>query len=175
MSLYESLKGKFIKIKAWEELCDGYNPNDDILVTYHDGTGAIYFTKKMRYLCGRYLYVAEGLCPKDIFEKESYCLDEEHEILYYDKNIDDYWFLCDSMFEVIGLEESEKNKMRDKLNDIIKSIFDKMELSKKEDETIVYMPVKVKINEKGYMSSMENRNNTIMDEYNDYILNKNNK
>lgn len=173
MSLYESLKGKFIKIKTWEELCNGYNTNDDISVVYNDGTGAIYFTKKMRYLCGRYLYVGEGLCTKDILEKESYWLDEEHEILYYDKNINDYWFLCDSMFEVIDLEEEERNNYAEKLNDIIKSIFNKMELSKEEDETIVYMPVKVKINEKGYISSMENRNNTIMDEYNDYILNKN--
>lgn len=172
MNLYESLKGKFIKIKTWEELCDGYNPNADIPVAYEDGTGVIYFTKKMNYLCGRYLYVGEWLCPKAILEKESYCLDEEHEILYYDKNINDYWFLCDSMFEVIDLEESEKNKMRDKLNDIIESIGDKMKASAEEDETIVYMPVKVKINEKGYMSSMENWNNIIMDEYNKYIANK---
>lgn len=172
MSLYERLKGKFIKIKTWEELCNGYNTNEDISVTYHDGTGVIYFTKKMRYLCGRYLYVGEELCPKDIFEEESYCLDEEHEILYYDKNINGYWFLCDSMFEVIDLEKLEKNKMRDKLNDIIESIGDKMKASTEEDETIVYMPVKVKINEKGYISLMEDWNNTIMYKYNKYISNK---
>ena len=47
MSLYERLKGKFIKIKTWEELCNGYNTNEDISVTYHDGTGVIYFTKKI--------------------------------------------------------------------------------------------------------------------------------
>ena len=173
MSLYESLKGKFIKIKTWEELCDGYNPNADISVAYEDGTGAIYFTKEMSYLCGRLLYVGKELCPKDIFEKESYCLDEEHEILYYDKNIDDFWFLCDSMFEVIDSEETEKNKMRDKLNDIIESIGDKMKASAEEDEIMVCMPVKVKINKECYISSMENWNNIIMGEYNKYISNKN--
>ena len=37
----------------------------------------------------------------------------------------------------------------------------------------INMPVKVKINKECYISSMENWNNIIMDEYNKYISNKN--
>ena len=118
-NLYKQLKGKYIKIKSWEEIkekaweIDEYDDKDcyDVKVAPHN-----WFTHKMRYLCGRVIFVDEDMILKEDFKDGKLRLIPDRELLYYDKDTDSYFYLDKNVFDVIDpkakmvLEEKEQEK-----------------------------------------------------------------
>lgn len=118
-NLYEQLKGKYIKIKSWEEIkekaweIDEYDDKDcyDVKVAPHN-----WFTHKMRYLCGRVIFVDEDMISKEDFKDGKLRLIPDRELLYYDKDTDSYFYLDKNVFDVIDpkakmvLEEEKQEK-----------------------------------------------------------------
>lgn len=122
-NLYEQLKGKYIKIKSWEEIkekalgIDKYDDKDcyDVKVTPHN-----WFTHEMRHLCGRVIFVDEDMILKEDFKDGKLRLIPDlipdRELLYYDKDTDSYFYLDKNVFDVIDpkakmvLEEEKQEK-----------------------------------------------------------------
>ena len=120
-NLYEQLKGKYIKIKSWEEIkekaweIDEYDDKDyyyyDVRVAPHN-----WFTDEMRHLCGRVIFVDEDMISKEDFKDGKLRLIPDRELLYYDKDTDSYFYLDKNVFDVIDpkakmvLEEEEQEK-----------------------------------------------------------------
>ena len=118
-NLYEQLKGKYIKIKSWEEIkekaweTDKYDDKDyyDVKVAPHN-----WFTHKMRHLCGRVIFVDEDMISKEDFKDGKLRLIPDRELLYYDKDTDSYFYLDKNVFDVIDpkakmvLEEEKQEK-----------------------------------------------------------------
>ena len=118
-NLYEQLKGKYIKIKSWEEIkekaweIDEYDDKDyyDVKVAPHN-----WFTHEMRHLCGRVIFVDEDMISKEDFKDGKLRLIPDRELLYYDKDTDNYFYLDKNVFDVIDpkakmvLEEEKQEK-----------------------------------------------------------------
>ena len=120
-NLYEQLKGKYIKIKSWEEIkekaweIDEYDAKDyyyyDVNVAPHN-----WFTHEMRHLCGRVIFVDEDMISKEDFKDGKLRLIPDRELLYYDKDTDIYFYLDKNVFDVIDpkakmvLEEEKQEK-----------------------------------------------------------------
>ena len=124
-NLYEQLKGKYIKIKSWEEIeekalgkekalgIDEYDDKDcyDVKVAPHN-----WFTHEMRHLCGRVIFVDEDMISKEDFKHGKLRLISDRELLYYDKDTDIYFYLDKNVFDVIDpkakmvLEEEKQEK-----------------------------------------------------------------
>ncbi len=122
-NLYEQLKGKYIKIKSWEEIkekalgIDEYDDKDcyDVKVAPHN-----WFTHEMRHLCGRVIFVDEDMVSKEDFKDGKLRLIPDlipdRELLYYDKDTDSYFYLDKNVFDVIDpkakmvLEEEKQEK-----------------------------------------------------------------
>ena len=118
-NLYEQLKGKYIKIKSWEEIkekaweIDEYDDKDyyDVKVAPHN-----WFTHEMRHLCGRVIFVDEDMISKEDFKDGKLRLMPDRELLYYDKDTDNYFYLDKNVFDVIDpkakmvLEEEKQEK-----------------------------------------------------------------
>ena len=120
-NLYEQLKGKYIKIKSWEEIkekaweIDEYDAKDyyyyDVKVAPHN-----WFTHEMRHLCGRVIFVDEDMISKEDFKDGKLRLIPDRELLYYDKDTDNYFYLDKNVFDVIDpkakmvLEEEKQEK-----------------------------------------------------------------
>ena len=112
-NLYEQLKGKYIKIKSWEEIKEkacGIDEYDD--KDYYDN----WFTHEMRHLCGRVIFVDEDMISKEDFKDGKLRLTPDRELLYYDKDTDSYFYLDKNVFDVIDpkakmvLEEEKQEK-----------------------------------------------------------------
>lgn len=118
-NLYKQLKGKYIKIKSWEEIkekaweIDEYDDKDyyDVKVAPHN-----WFTHEMRHLCGRVIFVDEDMISKEDFKDGKLRLIPDRELLYYDKDTDSYFYLDKNVFDVIDpkakmvLEEEKQEK-----------------------------------------------------------------
>ncbi len=122
-NLYKQLKGKYIKIKSWEEIkekaweIDEYDDKDyyDVKVAPHN-----WFTHEMRHLCGRVIFVDEDMVSKEDFKDGKLRLIPDlipdRELLYYDKDTDSYFYLDKNVFDVIDpkakmvLEEEKQEK-----------------------------------------------------------------
>ena len=124
-NLYKQLKGKYIKIKSWEEIkekalrkekalgIDEYDDKDcyDVKVAPHN-----WFTHEMRHLCGRVIFVDEDMISKEDFKHGKLRLISDRELLYYDKDTDIYFYLDKNVFDVIVpkakmvLEEEKQEK-----------------------------------------------------------------
>ena len=118
-NLYKQLKGKYIKIKSWEEIkekaweIDEYDDKDyyDVKVAPNN-----WFTHEMRHLCGRVIFVDEDMISKEDFKDGKLRLTPDRELLYYDKDTDSYFYLDKNVFDVIDpkakmvLEEEKQEK-----------------------------------------------------------------
>ena len=118
-NLYKQLKGKYIKIKSWEEIkekaweIDEYDDKDyyDVKVAPHN-----WFTHEMRHLCGRVIFVDEDMISKEDFKDGKLRLIPDRELLYYDKDTDSCFYLDKNVFDVIDpkakmvLEEEKQEK-----------------------------------------------------------------
>lgn len=118
-NLYKQLKGKYIKIKSWEEIKEkAWEINEYYDKDYYDVKVAPHnwFTHEMRHLCGRVIFVDEDMISKEDFKDGKLRLIPDRELLYYDKDTDSYFYLDKNVFDVIDpkakmvLEEEKQEK-----------------------------------------------------------------
>lgn len=108
-NLFEELKGKDIRIKTWGEMLNMENTLlfKDRVILFLDNYGIAFanFPSTMEYLCGKIIKVDETMITDDLFKVNKGGLEEDRELLYYDEESDNCYYLDKDMFEV--LEEPE--------------------------------------------------------------------
>lgn len=118
-NLYKQLKGKYIKIKSWEEIKEKALEIDECYdEDYCDVKVAPnnWFSSEMKHLCGRVIFVDEDMISKEDFKDGKLRLIPDRELLYYDKDTDSYFYLDKNVFDVIDpkakmvLEEEKQEK-----------------------------------------------------------------
>lgn len=118
-NLYKQLKGKYIKIKSWEEIKEKALEIDECYdEDYCDVKVAPnnWFSSEMKHLCGRVIFVDEDMILKEDFKDGKLRLIPDRELLYYDKDTDSYFYLDKNVFDVIDpkakmvLEEEKQEK-----------------------------------------------------------------
>lgn len=114
-NLFKELKGKDIRIKTWKEMFEMENTSlyKGWVIMFLDNYGNAFtsFTSSMEHLCGKIIHVDETMVPDDLFKEKRGGLEEDRELLYFDKVRDRYYYLDKDMFEVLEAPKlKEKNE-----------------------------------------------------------------
>ena len=108
-SLFKELKGKDIRIKTWGEMLEMENTSlfKDRVILFLDNYGNAFtnFPSTAEHLCGKIIKVDETMITDGLFKVHEGGLEEDRELLYYDEENDNCYYLDKDMFEV--LEESK--------------------------------------------------------------------
>ena len=108
-SLFKELKGKDIRIKTWGEMLEMGNTSlfKDRVILFLDNYGNTFtnFPSTIKHLCNKVINVDETMITDDLFKVYEGGLKEDRELLYYDEENDNCYYLDKDMFEV--LEESK--------------------------------------------------------------------
>ena len=111
-SLFKELKGKDIRIKTWGEMLEMENTSlfKDRVILFLDNYGNAFtnFPSTAEHLCGKIIKVDETMITDDLFKVNKGGLEENRELLYYDKESDNCYYLDKDMFEVL-----EESKLKD--------------------------------------------------------------
>ena len=111
-SLFKELKGKDIRIKTWGEMLEMENTSlfKDRVILFLDNYGNTFtnFSSTMKHLCNKVINVDETMITDDLFKVYEGGLKEDRELLYYDEENDNCYYLDKDMFEVL-----EESKLRD--------------------------------------------------------------
>ena len=111
-SLFEELKGKDIRIKTWGEMLEMENTSlfKDRVILFLDNYGNTFtnFSSTMKHLCNKVINVDETMITDDLFKEYKGGLKEDRELLYYDEESDNCYYLDKDMFEVL-----EESKLKD--------------------------------------------------------------
>ena len=110
--LFEELRGKDIRIKTWEEMLNIENTSlfKDRVILFLDNYGNTFtnFSSTMKHLCNKVINVDETMITDDLFKVYEGGLKEDRELLYYDEENDNCYYLDKDMFEVL-----EESKLKD--------------------------------------------------------------
>ena len=110
--LFEELKGKDIRIKTWGEMLEMENTSlfKDRVILFLDNYGNTFtnFSSTMKHLCNKVINVDETMITDDLFKVYEGGLKEDRELLYYDEENDNCYYLDKDMFEVL-----EESKLKD--------------------------------------------------------------
>ena len=110
--LFEELKGKDIRIKTWDEMLEMENTSlfKDRAILFLDNYGNAFtnFPSTAEHLCGKIIKVDETMITDALFKAYEGGLEEGRELLYYDEENDNCYYLDKDMFEVL-----EKSKLKD--------------------------------------------------------------
>ena len=116
-SLFKELKGKDIRIKTWDEMLEMENTSlfKDRAILFLDNYGNAFtnFPSTAEHLCGKIIKVDETMITDTLFKVNKGGLEEDRELLYYDEESDNCYYLDKDMFEVLekpelkALEEPE--------------------------------------------------------------------
>ena len=114
-SLFKELKGKDIRIKTWGEMLEMENTSlfKDRVILFLDNYGNAFtnFPSTAEHLCGKRIKVDETMITDDLFEANKGGLEEDRELLYYDEESDNCYYLDKDMFEVLEVFElKEENE-----------------------------------------------------------------
>ena len=111
-SLFKELKGKDIRIKTWGEMLEMGNTSlfKDRVILLLDNYGNTFpnFSSTMKHLCNKVINVDETMITDDLFKVYEGGLKEDRELLYYDEENDNCYYLDKDMFEVL-----EKPELKD--------------------------------------------------------------
>ena len=111
-SLFKELKGKDIRIKTWGEMLEMENTSlfKDRVILFLDNYGNTFtnFSSTMKHLCNKVINVDETMITDDLFKVYEGGLKEDRELLYYDEENDNCYYLDKDMFEVL-----EESKLKD--------------------------------------------------------------
>ena len=111
-SLFKELKGKDIRIKTWGEMLEMENTSlfKDRVILFLDNYGNTFtnFSSTMKHLCNKVINVDETMITDDLFKVYEGGLKEDRELLYYDEENDNCYYLDKDMFEVL-----EVSKLKD--------------------------------------------------------------
>ena len=111
-SLFKELKGKDIRIKTWGEMLEMENTSlfKDRVILFLDNYGNTFtnFSSTMKHLCNKVINVDETMITDDLFKVYEGGLKEDRELLYYDEESDNCYYLDKDMFEVL-----EESKLKD--------------------------------------------------------------
>ena len=111
-SLFKELKGKDIRIKTWGEMLEMENTSlfKDRVILFLDNYGNTFtnFSSTMKHLCNKVINVDETMITDDLFKVYKGGLKEDRELLYYDEENDNCYYLDKDMFEVL-----EESKLKD--------------------------------------------------------------
>ena len=111
-SLFKELKGKDIRIKTWGEMLEMENTSlfKDRVILFLDNYGNTFtnFPSNMKHLCNKVINVDETMITDDLFKVYEGGLKEDRELLYYDEENDNCYYLDKDMFEVL-----EESKLKD--------------------------------------------------------------
>ena len=111
-SLFKELKGKDIRIKTWGEMLEMENTSlfKDRVILFLDNYGNTFtnFPSTMKHLCNKVINVDETMITDDLFKVYEGGLKEDRELLYYDEENDNCYYLDKDMFEVL-----EESKLKD--------------------------------------------------------------
>ena len=109
---FEELKGKDIRIKKWNEMLEMENTSlfKDRVILFLDNYGNTFtnFSSTMKHLCNKVINVDETMITDDLFKEYKGGLKEDRELLYYDEESDNCYYLDKDMFEVL-----EESKLKD--------------------------------------------------------------
>ena len=109
---FEELKGKDIRIKKWNEMLEMENTSlfKDRVILFLDNYGNTFtnFSSTMKHLCNKVINVDETMITDDLFKVYKGGLKEDRELLYYDEENDNCYYLDKDMFEVL-----EESKLKD--------------------------------------------------------------
>lgn len=109
---FEELKGKDIRIKKWNEMLEMENTSlfKDRVILFLDNYGNTFtnFSSTMKHLCNKVINVDETMITDDLFKEYKGGLKEDRELLYYDEENDNCYYLDKDMFEVL-----EESKLKD--------------------------------------------------------------
>ena len=105
-NLFKELKGKNIRIKSWDEMHNIENAlicKDEIqIISFLENEYiTTSFNNEMRHLCNKIIHVDENMMPDHLFIKAKKSLIKDRELLYYDKETDEYYNLDLCMFDVL--------------------------------------------------------------------------
>ena len=108
-SLFKELKGKDIRIKTWGEMLEMENTSlfKDRVILFLDNYGNTFtnFSSTMKHLCNKVINVDEAMITDDLFKVYKGGLKEDRELLYYDEENDNCYYLDKDMFEVLDEPE----------------------------------------------------------------------
>ena len=108
-NLFEELKGKDIRIKTWNEMLEMENTSlfKDRVILFLDNYGNAFtnFPSTAEHLCGKIIKVDETMITDDLFKVYEGGLKEDRELLYYDEENDNCYYLDKDMFEVLDEPE----------------------------------------------------------------------
>lgn len=111
-NLFEELKGRDIRIKTWNEMLEMENTSlfKDRVILFLDNYGNTFtnFSSTMKHLCNKVINVDETMITDDLFKMYEGGLKEDRELLYYDEENDNCYYLDKDMFEVL-----EESKLKD--------------------------------------------------------------
>lgn len=111
-SLFKELKGKYIRIKKWNEMLEMENTSlfKDRVILFLDNYGNAFtnFPSTAEHLCNKVINVDETMITDDLFKVNKGGLEEDRELLYYDEESDNCYYLDKDMFEVL-----EKPELKD--------------------------------------------------------------
>ena len=111
-NLFEELKGRDIRIKTWGEMLEMENTSlfKDRVILFLDNYGNTFtnFSSTMKHLCNKVINVDETMITDDLFKEYKGGLKEDRELLYYDEESDNCYYLDKDMFEV-----QEESKLKD--------------------------------------------------------------
>ena len=111
-NLFEELKGKDIRIKTWGEMLEMENTSlfKDRAILFLDNYGNAFtnFPSTAEHLCGKIIKVDETMITDALFKAYEGGLEEDRELLYYDEENDNCYYLDKDMFEVL-----EESKLKD--------------------------------------------------------------
>ena len=103
--LFEELKGREIRIKKWNEMLEMKNTSlfKDRVILFLDNYGIAFanFSSTMKHLCNKVIKVDETMITDDLFKMNKGGLEEDRELLYYDEESDNCYYLDKDMFEVL--------------------------------------------------------------------------
>ena len=101
--LFKELKGKDIRIKTWGEMLEMENTSlfKDRVILFLDNYGNAFtnFPSTAEHLCGKIIKVDETMITDDLFKMYEGGLKEDRELLYYDEENDNCYYLDKDMFE----------------------------------------------------------------------------
>ena len=107
--LFKELKGRDIRIKTWNEMLEMENTSlfKDRVILFLDNYGNTFtnFPSTMKHLCNKVINVDETMITDDLFKVYEGGLKEDRELLYYDEENDNCYYLDKDMFEVLKKPE----------------------------------------------------------------------
>lgn len=114
-SLFKELKGKYIRIKKWNEMLEMENTSlfKDRVILFLDNYGNAFtnFPSTAEHLCNKVINVDETMITDDLFKVNKGGLEEDRELLYYDEESDNCYYFDKDMFEVLEVSElKEENE-----------------------------------------------------------------